>query len=45
MSSTAILLVPMLAVPAFGVGLWLGIRSVTGECASERRQARCRHTR
>ncbi|MGV9664443.1 hypothetical protein [Nocardia niigatensis] len=41
MSSTAILLVPALATPAFAVGIWLGIRSVTGEAAAERRQARC----
>lgn len=45
MSSTAILLVPMLAATAFGIGLWLGVRSATGECAPERRQARCRRTR
>ncbi|MFE5288662.1 hypothetical protein ACFRAQ_27150 [Nocardia sp. NPDC056611] len=45
MISTAILLLPMLAAPAFGIGIWLGVRSVTGEFASERRQARCRRTR
>lgn len=46
MSSTAILLVlPILAASAFGVGLWLGVRSVTGEAAAERCQARCRRTR
>ncbi|MFC7427649.1 hypothetical protein [Nocardia tengchongensis] len=45
MSSTAILLVPVLAAPAFGIGLWLGLRSVTGEAAAERRAARCRRTR
>ncbi|MEC3957648.1 hypothetical protein VMT65_31760 [Nocardia sp. CDC153] len=41
MSSTAFLLIPALAVPAFGLGIWLGVRSVTSESAAERRQARC----
>ncbi|MEU6583412.1 hypothetical protein [Nocardia sp. NPDC046763] len=41
MSSTAILLIPALTAPAFGIGIWLGIRSATGESAAENRQARC----
>ncbi|MGW4118013.1 hypothetical protein [Nocardia sp. NPDC004711] len=41
MSFTAILLIPALAAPAFGIGMWLGIRSVTSETAAERRQAHC----
>ncbi|GAB0104702.1 hypothetical protein JMUB6875_36770 [Nocardia sp. JMUB6875] len=41
MSSTAILLVPALAVPTFGLGIWLGVRSVTGESNAERRHTRC----
>ncbi|WP_433561460.1 hypothetical protein ACQP1O_28175 [Nocardia sp. CA-151230] len=41
MSSTVILLIPALAAPTFGIGIWLGIRSVTDESAAERRQVRC----
>ncbi|MFJ9370331.1 hypothetical protein ACIRRA_38740 [Nocardia sp. NPDC101769] len=41
MSSIAILLIPALAASAFGIGIWLGIRSATGESAAESRQARC----
>ncbi|AYF78524.1 hypothetical protein D7D52_37135 [Nocardia yunnanensis] len=41
MSSTAILLVPALAAPAFGLGIWLGVRSVTGETSARRRHTRC----
>ncbi|GAB2533772.1 hypothetical protein [Nocardia heshunensis] len=41
MSSTAILLIPALAAPAFGFGIWLGVRSVTGESAARRRHTRC----
>ncbi|MEU0543942.1 hypothetical protein ABZ319_29165 [Nocardia sp. NPDC005978] len=31
MSSPVLLLVPILVVPAFGVGVWLGIRSTLAE--------------
>lgn len=41
MCSSAILLVPALAAPAFGVGIWLGVRSVTRETSAERRRTRC----
>ncbi|MVU80975.1 hypothetical protein GPX89_27460 [Nocardia sp. ET3-3] len=41
MSSTAILLLPALAAPAFGIGIWLGVRSVTRETKAEHRSTRC----
>lgn len=41
MSSTAILLVPILVAPAFGVGIWLGVRSVTDESSVRHRYLRC----
>lgn len=41
MSVTAILLIPALAAPTFGIGIWLGIRSVTSETAAEHRRAHC----
>lgn len=45
MSAPAILIVVVLAAAAFGIGVWLGVRSAVGEKPPTRKGVRCIPTR